>query len=533
MIKFQLRVNLGAQIYADIELPLDKKIILGSSPECDVILQGDRVKNSHAELLVIDRQWHIQALDGEVRISGEVVDHVLVELNKPILIGPYVLQISLTQSDNESVFLKDSEEHKTGLADNVAHFFQSVFAKVAKVAEKIPGGKKLIALANHNFLKTLWLPEYRMRTVLVAVICVLGFWVFGGKGDGQQNTVVEKYDIQTMRDIQRYQSWVTELLDKNDYQQSLAILNAAIIKNPHIIELQQQRELVIGEYVDYSISSGKPELAKKTFQSLDDEALESPKVKPFIEKLDAILQEKKQHLANYEKNKKQFDSVISKVQAKMASGETEEAQFLLKDLSSVTEFESDWQLQVNQLQEQIQVGLSALEKQRRQEKLQAFEDRKLSMLLFSQCLNSYEGGDFMQAYADCRKAKDKSPVKELSAEVQVWLTVLEPMVTEQMNKWSANADECFKTGWIGCALSNWNKMLRNDPENIELLSRVEGVIVGQRKLALKMFNEARAYADHGRDKDALLLLSELQNQLPLRDEEMYQRAAAMIERLKR
>ena len=531
MIKFQLTVNLGAQTYAKVELPLDEKVVLGSSEECGIVLQGDRVKACHAELLIIERQWHIRALEGEVRIAGEVVDDVQVELNKPVLVGPYILQVSLAQSEDERVLLEESAEQKVGSLSAIALIFQRMTRVITGYVIRIPGVGKIISIMDNSLLKKIWLPEYRIRTVLVGIIFFLFFIVFGDDSDEQKSPVVEKYDIQTMRDIQRYQSWVAELLEKGDYQQALAILNAAIIKSPHVSELQKQREVVIEQFVDRSISSGSPELAKKMLTSLGEDALNGQEVKLSLERLDDVLQEKALHLANYEKNKKQFDLVVSQTKAKMISGDTEGAQFLLKDLSVITEFEPIWQEQVAQLQDQIQVGLTALEKQRREEKLQAFEDRKLAMTLFNQCLNFYEVGNFMSAYANCRDAKEKSPIVELSAEVQVWLTVLEPAVKKQMNKWSSDADECFNTGWIGCALANWDSMLKNDPENEELKSRVSSVVENQRKLASKMFNEARAYADLGRQADALLMLKELKKELPLANEEMYQRAEAMINSL--
>ncbi len=531
MIKFQLTVNLGAQVYTEVELPLSEKTVLGSSEESDIVLQGDRVKAFHAELKVVDRQWHIRALDGEVRIAGKVVDDVLIELNKPVSVGPYILQVSLAQSEDGAVLLKESVEQKVGRVNKVASFFQGASSIMKVFIGKVPGGNKFISMMDNDLLKKLWLPEYRVRTILVAVIISLLFVFFGNDGGDKRDTVVEKYDIQTMRDIQRYQSWVEELLEKGDYQQALAILNAAIIKSPHVSELKQQREIVVEQFIDKSISSGQPEVAKKILASFDEGALVGEKTQLSVEKLDRVLQEKALHLANYEKNKKQFDLVISQVNAKMLSGDTEEAQFLLKDLSSVTGFEPDWQEKVAQLQSQIEAGLSALEKQRREEKLQEFEDRQLSMKLFNQCLTFYESGDFMRAYSHCKSAKNKSPVIELSTEIEVWLTVLEPAVRARMNKWSSDADECFNTGWMGCALNNWNKMLRNDPENEALQLRVGKVIDGQRKLAIRMFNEARAYADLGRQADAVLVLKELQKELPLTDEAIYQRAELMIKSL--
>ena len=101
-VDFILTVNIGNKQVSSIVVSANdsRRFKIGSEQkDVDVHLTGDRIGGVHAEFFYQNDQWYIEPKDGEVRVRGEAVALTAIQLSRPISVGPYILRLSLQQSD--------------------------------------------------------------------------------------------------------------------------------------------------------------------------------------------------------------------------------------------------------------------------------------------------------------------------------------------------------------------------------------------------------------------------------------------------
>jgi len=529
LINVVLNVLLGNRVvYSDV-VSQEKKTLIGASDAADVQLAGDRIKHEHAYLYCDSDQWHIVAIQGEIRAAGESIKESVLSLSKPVSIGPYILKLELQQEVelSEGIAAKSNEpkknQSKNG-ADNIngGGFGSSKLNLLAAIGN----GKPFTAMFN------------RRKKRLIAVACTLLVIVFtvsilfntGSKPEDISLITEESYTVEQKREVDRYSSWVEQLWGQGDTEKAVLVSRTAYVNNPLIEKLQVIYIDAIVRRVESLSQGGQHNQAQTFLLGLEQSVLSDITVQRLVKAIEIDIQQKKEHQASYDQLKRKFDAIMGRSERAYNDGEVDQANLLLRSIDPLLiKFEPEWKRKKEALASKVGDAIERQDSLRDEQRRKRLERQQRVTREFDQCLRFYRKGDSARAYHQCQGAAKLAEGTNLEEEINVWLDLLLPSYSKEIASLTVKAEDCYKNKWVECAFVRWQRVLKLDPSNSAIQNIYEEALARQLVVARKMYQEARAYNDVGRPQTAISTLKELKLLYPLPSSDVYLRADRLIE----
>ena len=512
-IDFNLVVTLGPKEVVSTVLPVDQETVIGSGSGADISLQGDRISAQHASLVFDqgEQQWYVIAQEGDVRFRGELIEREAISLTKPFSIGPYLVRLEIKQAE---------EGERFELSEDSA------------IDGETPSGALAIF---HQFVT--YLRTHKRFSAVGAAIAVLflGVSIFSGSDDLETpvSDGPKSYTIEQKREIDRYTSWVNDLWNKGDFATAVSVAGTAYANNSAKPELKKLYVDATHRQVSTLSEQGSFEQAKALLANLPEEIQLDESTQELSARVETDIKQKQAHVAQYREFKDKFELLIGQSELAFSDGDVERANRIVTSMSPLlTKFEPAWKKRKAALEVKIADAEARGVELMEQRRLSRIEKIKEVQKYFDKCLSLFRSGDRATAYVNCRAASTSADGEGVKKEIAVWLNLLEPDFTREINTLNDKAEDCYKNNWVECAFYNWQRMLVLDPTNDRTKNRLASAKTKQLRIARTKLREARAYTDIGRPKRALATLKELLLIYPLPESDVYGKAEKMIGDLK-
>ena len=546
----ELQIQLGQSIQSSHLINSEKPVWnIGRDRHADINLEGDRVAESHATLILENEHWRIDSDQGQLRVAGNYSDSIEITHGQIVSIGPYLLKFRIIDSAPPEL----DESKQINLQD------QSLEIKHPRITSnrfkpKI-NFKQFIGLDSVNKSKTATQKLVGKKPVnkrlVVLVLLVIIVWSFVAlkscESDDQQaitkttktttdNVSAEdsipaadtknELTLDEKRIANRYIQWSQQLYQQGELEQAYLRLQAGHQKIPAHAGLEFELQKLREELIELYRSSGNIKEALRLLEPIKntnqiytvlyDDLFSQQKS---IEKLSETVKSATLML----------NQILPEYQKLLSANEFNKARQLLATMDAATvNLDSNLKQQYDSLIETTDKAQQDFQDHVAQ--IQALQQASIedNQIIFFDCLEYIESGDFKSAYDTCRKVKEDVAGGYDTAEVKVWLEFLEDKRFVNSRLLLESAERCYNDGDFKCAFENWESAFTEDEVDIEANEKYMQALAYQIKVAQNLFKTAKAYEDLGQIEQAKSELKELIEQLPLTNQPLYKKANELL-----